>query len=92
MHYWLKIYGDFSEWILPIGGAPAVEGLLSTEPMPSSFLPSGVVKILLPAHIIAYQYHTLTEYTNIISRKKEFTKKMCVHFVKNLIAKHCRVS
>ena len=62
-HYWFKIYGNFAELILPIGGAPAVEGLLSTEPTPSSFLPSGAIKILLPAHIIAYQYPTMTEYT-----------------------------
>ena len=26
------------EWILPIGGASAVEGLLSTGPTPSSFI------------------------------------------------------
>ena len=28
-------------WILPIGGASAMEGLLSTGPTPSSFLLSG---------------------------------------------------
>ena len=26
-------------WILPVGGASAVEGLLSTGPTPSSYLP-----------------------------------------------------
>ena len=35
-HYWFQ-FRDFAEWwILPIGGAPALEGLLSTGPTPSS--------------------------------------------------------
>ena len=38
LHYWLKSSAILLKgWVLSIGGASAVEGLLSTGPTPSSF-------------------------------------------------------